>query len=157
VGFLYLAVVLDAFSRKVVGWSMAAHLRTELVTDALDMAISVRRPHGVIHHSDHGSQYTSVEFGRRCREAGVTPSMGTVGDALDNGMCESFFATPEVELLARHTFANRQQARSRVFFFIEAFYNRRRRHSSIGNLAPVEYERRSHHSTTGPKEVSTAR
>jgi putative transposase len=153
VGFLYLAVVLDAFSRRVIGWAMAAHLRRELVIDALNMAIAARRPQAVIHHSDHGSQYTSIEFGRRCREAGVTPSMGTVGDALDNGMCESFFATLECELLDRHTFAHRQQARAKVFFFIEAFYNRRRRHSSIANLSPAEYERRRRQSDFNPKEA----
>ncbi|MDP9441241.1 MAG: IS3 family transposase [Actinomycetota bacterium] len=142
VGFLYLGVVLDAYSRKIVGWSMAAHLRTELVTDALAMAVAVRRPHDVIHHSDRGSQYTSVEFGRRCRQAGVRPSTGSVGDCYDNAMCESFFATLECELLDRHSFATRQQAQAKVFFFIESFYNRRRRHSSIGNISPVEYERR---------------
>ena len=98
-GFLYLAVVLDAWSRKVVGWSMANHLRTELVLDALEMAIGQRRPDGVIHHSDQGSQYTSLAFGKRCKEAGVRPSMGSVGDAYDNAMCESFFATLECELI----------------------------------------------------------
>ena len=153
VGFLYLGVVLDAFSRKIVGWSMAAHLRTELVTNALAMAVSVRRPRGVIHHSDRGSQYTSVEFGRRCRQAGVRPSTGSVGDCYDNAMCESFFATLECELLDRHTFATRQEAQAKVFFFIESFYNRRRRHSSIGNISPVEHERRY---DTG-KEALTAR
>ena len=153
VGFLYLGVGLDAFSRKIVGWSMAAHLRTELVTNALAMAVSVRRPRGVIHHSDRGSQYTSVEFGRRCRQAGVRPSTGSVGDCYDNAMCESFFATLECELLDRHTFATRQEAQAKVFFFIESFYNRRRRHSSIGNISPVEHERRY---DTG-KEALTAR
>ena len=98
-GFLYLAVVLDAFSRKVVGWSMATHLRTELVLAALEMALGQRRPGEVIHHSDQGTQYTSIAFGLRCREAGVRPSMGSVGDCYDNAMCESFFATLECELL----------------------------------------------------------
>ena len=110
-GFLYLAVVLDAWSRKVVGWSMANHLRTELVLDALEMAIGQRRPDGVIHHSDQGSQYTSLAFGKRCKEAGVRPSMGSVGDAYDNAMCESFFATLECELLERHRFASQAAAR----------------------------------------------
>ena len=94
-GFLYLAVVLDAFSRRIIGWSMGLSLHTQLVLDALNMALFQRRPHGVIHHSDQGSQYTSIEFGKRCREAGVRPSMGSVGDAYDNAMAESFFATLE--------------------------------------------------------------
>ena len=103
-GFLYLAVVVDVWSRRVVGWSMATHLRTELVLSALDMALWRRRPDGVIHHSDQGSQYTSIAFGKRCREAGVRPSMGSVGDCFDNAMCESFFATLECECLDRHRF-----------------------------------------------------
>ena len=103
-GFLYLAVVLDAYSRRIVGWSMATTLATQLVLDALNMALLTRRPTGVIHHSDQGSQYTSIEFGHRCRDAGVRPSMGSVGDAYDNAMCESFFATLECELLDRCRF-----------------------------------------------------
>ena len=103
-GFLYVAVVLDAFSRRVVGWAMAAHLRTELVLDALNMALWRRRAPGVIHHSDQGSQYTSIAFGARCKEAGVRPSTGSVGDAYDNALCESFFATLECELLDRRSF-----------------------------------------------------
>ena len=93
---MYVAVVLDAWSRRVVGWSMAAHLRTELVLDALNMAIWRRRPQEVVHHSDQGSQYTSIAFGARCREAGVRPSTGSVGDAYDNALCESFFAPASV-------------------------------------------------------------
>jgi putative transposase len=92
-GWLYLAVVLDAWSRRVVGWAMATHLRTQLVLDALAMAIWQRRPKDVVHHSDQGSQYTSLAFGKRCREAGVRPSMGSIGDCFDNALCESFFAT----------------------------------------------------------------
>ena len=103
-GFLYLAVVLDAFSRRIVGWSMATTLATRLVLDALNMALMTRRPRGVIHHSDQGSQYTSIEFGHRCREAGVRPSMGSIGDAYDNAMCECFFAILECELLDRCRF-----------------------------------------------------
>lgn len=140
-GFLYLAVVLDACSRRIVGWSMATTLATSLVLDALEMALATRRPNGVIHHSDQGSQYTSVEFGQRCREAGVRPSMGSVGDAYDNAMCESFFATLECELLDRRRFKTQAEARMALFEFIEGFYNRRRRHSSIGYLAPIDYER----------------
>lgn len=142
-GFLYLAVVLDAWSRKIIGWSMATHLRTELVMDAFDMAIAQRRPEMVIHHSDHGCQYTSIAFGFRCKEAGVRPSMGTVGDAYDNAMCESFFATLECELLDRRRFKSQAEARMAVFEFIEGWYNPHRRHSSIGYLSPVEFERRA--------------
>jgi putative transposase len=140
-GFLYLAVVLDAYSRRIVGWSMATTLLAQLVLDALNMAIATRRPTGVIHHSDQGSQYTSIEFGQRCREAGVRPSMGSVGDAYDNAMCESFFATLECELLARHRFRTSAEAQSTVFAFIEGWYNPRRRHSSIGYRSPLDYER----------------
>ena len=139
-GFLYLAVVMDAWSRRVVGWSMANHLRTELVLDALEMAIRQRRPVQVIHHSDQGSQYTAIAFGKRCREAGVRPSMGSVGDCYDNALCESFFATLECELLDRHTLHSRKEAGQTVFHFIEGWYNPHRRHSSIGYASPVRYE-----------------
>ena len=139
-GFLYLAVVLDAWSRKVVGWSMANHLRTELVLDALEMAIGQRRPHGVIHHSDQGSQYTSLAFGKRCKEAGVRPSMGSVGDAYDNAMCESFFATLECELLERRRFASQAEAKMACFSFIEGWYNPARLHSALGYRSPMAYE-----------------
>jgi putative transposase len=142
-GFLYLAVVLDAWSRRAVGWAMATHLRTELVLEALEMAVRQRQPRGVIHHSDQGSQYTSIAFGKRCREAGVRPSMGSVGDAYDNALCESFFATLECELLARRRFATPAEARLGVFDFIEGFYNPRRRHSALGYLSPLEFERRA--------------
>jgi hypothetical protein len=94
----------------------------------------------VIHHSDQGSQYSSIEFGHRCRDAGVRPSMGSVGDAYDNAMCESFFATLECELLARYRFKTQAEARNATFAFIEGFYNKRRRHSSIGYLSPIDYE-----------------
>jgi len=141
-GFLFVAVVLDVWSRKIVGWAMATHLRTSLVTAALDMAIAQRAPAGVIHHSDQECQYTSVEFGRRCRQAGVRPSMGSVGDCYDNAMCESFFATLECELLDRSTFRTHEQARAAIVDFIEGFYNTRRRHSSIGYCSPVQFEKR---------------
>ena len=121
---------------------MATTLAKQLVLDALNMALATRRPRQVIHHSDQGSQYTSIEFGRRCRDAGVRPSMGSVGDAYDNAMCESFFATLECELLARSRFKTQAEARHAIFEFVEGFYNRRRRHSSIGYLSPVDYERR---------------
>ena len=143
-GFLYLAVVVDAYSRRVVGWSMATHLRTQLVLDALDMALGQRRPEAVIHHSDHGCQYTAIAFGQRCRQAGVRPSMGSVGDCYDNALCESFFATLECELLDRSRFCTQAQARIAVFEYIEGWYNRHRRHSGLSYLSPVEFERRHH-------------
>ncbi len=141
-GFLYLAVVLDAFSRRVVGWAMATHLHTQLVLDALEMALKQRRPEDVIHHSDQGSQYTSIAFGKRCREAGLRPSMGSVGDCYDNALCESFFATFECELIDRRSWRTQAQARTEVFTFIEGWYNPRRRHSSIDYLSPIDYERK---------------
>jgi len=141
-GFLFLAMVLDVFSRRIVGWAMANHLRTELMLDALAMAVAQRRPEEVIHHSDQGSQYTSIAFGKRSREMGVVISMGSVGDCYDNAMAESFFATLECELIDRTVFRTRQEAQLAVFDFIEAFYNRKRRHSSIDYLSPVNFEHR---------------
>lgn len=141
-GFLYLAVVVDAFSRRVVGWAMATHLKTQLVLDALEMALLQRRPVGVVHHSDQGTQYTSIAFGRRCQEAGVRPSMGSAGDCYDNALCESFFATLECELLDRHRFRTQAEARMAVFEFIEGWYNPSRRHSGVDYLSPLNYERR---------------
>jgi putative transposase len=145
-GWLYLAVVLDAFSRRIVGWSMADHLRTELVLDALDMAISQRQPApGLVCHSDHGCQYTSFAFGHRLREAKLVASMGTVGDALDNAVAESFFATLECELLDRHPWPTRAGLRTAIFDFIEVFYNRQRRHSTLDYHPPATYEQ--HHAS----------
>lgn len=141
-GFLYLAIVLDVWSRRIVGWAMANHLRTELVLDALDMALAQRRPESVIHHSDRGCQYTSYAFGKRCREAQVVPSMGSVGDAYDNAMAESFFATLEREVINRRTFKSQAEARMAIFTWLEGWYNPHRRHSSLGYLSPVNYERR---------------
>jgi putative transposase len=140
-GFLYLAVVLDAFSRRIVGWAMGHNLKAQLVIDAMDMAVGQRKPRNVIHHSDQGSQYTSVAFGLRCREAGVRPSMGSVGDAYDNAMCESFFATLECELLDRRKFQTKAEARMAIFEFIEGWYNPARRHSALGYQSPISYER----------------
>jgi len=140
-----LAVVLDAYSRRVVGWAMANHLRTELVLDALNMAIFRRKPQSVIHHSDQGTQYTSIAFGSRCREASVRPSMGSIGDCYDNAMCESFNATLECELLAQDNFKTQREASLAVFDFIEGWYNPKRRHSALGYLSPNEYERRMSH------------
>ncbi|MEV4078056.1 IS3 family transposase [Nonomuraea fuscirosea] len=142
-GFVYLAVVLDVFSRRIVGWAMAEHMRTELVTDALAMALHQRRPQaGVIHHSDKGSQYTSVAFGQRCEQAGVRPSTGRTGTCFDNAITESFFASLECELIDRSTFHTRSEAERALFSYIEGFYNPRRRHSANGQLSPAEYERR---------------
>jgi putative transposase len=141
-GFIYLAVVLDAFSRRIIGWAMAAHLGTELVLDALNMALAQRRPQEVIHHSDQGCQYTSIAFGQRCKAAGVRPSMGSVGDCFDNALCESFFATLECELIDRYTFRSQAQARIALFRFIEGWYNPHRSHSAIDYLSPISYEER---------------
>jgi putative transposase len=140
IGFLYLAVVLDVWSRKVVGWATANHLRAELVLDAMEMAIGQRRPKDVIHHSDQGSQYTSIVFGKRCGEAGVRPSMGSVGDAYDNAMAESFFSTLEAELLSRRRFASHAEAKMACFSYIEGWYNPVRLHSGLGYRSPMTYE-----------------
>ena len=140
-GFLYLAFILDVYSRKVVGWSMASHLRTELVVDALEMALWRRSPDaGLIHHTDRGAQYTALSFGKKLEEAGIVPSMGRVGSALDNAISESFVASLKCELLHRHRFVGREAARTATFDYIEGFYNRVRRHSSLGYLSPADYE-----------------
>lgn len=140
-GFLYLAFILDACSRKVVGWSMATHLRSELVVDALQMAIARRKPTpGLVHHSDRGVQYTSLSFGKKLEDEGLVPSMGRVGSAYDNALAESFVATLKTELLYRNGWPTRQAARTALFEYIECFYNSRRRHSALGYLSPVEYE-----------------
>jgi len=141
-GFLYLAIVLDVWSRRIVGWAMANHLKTQLVLDALEMALAQRRPESVIHHSDRGCQYTSYAFGKRCREAGVVPSMGSTGDAYDNAMAESFFATLEREVINRRRFKSQAEARMAIFTWLEGWYNPHRRHSSLGYLSPINYERR---------------
>jgi putative transposase len=142
-GFVYLAVVLDVFSRRIVGWAMAEHMRTELVTDALAMALYQRRPEtGVIHHSDKGSQYTSIAFGQRCEQAGVRPSTGRTGTCFDNAITESFFASLECELIDRRILRTRSEAERALFSYIEGFYNPRRRHSANGQVSPAEYERR---------------
>ena len=120
---------------------MAAHLRTELVVEALEMAVAQRRPEAVIHHSDRGCQYTSLAFGARCREWDVALSMGSVGDCFDNAMAESFFATLECELLARTSLSTHAEARAAVFDFVEGWYNTRRRHSALGYVPPLEFER----------------
>ena len=144
VGHLYLAVVVDAYSRKVVGWEMAGHLRTELVLEALDMAAEQRNPEETIHHSDQGCQYAAIAFGERCKDEGVRPSMGSVGDCYDNAMCESFFATLECELIERETFDTKSDAGLSVFEFIEGWYNPDRLHSGLGYRSPHRYEEEYH-------------
>jgi putative transposase len=140
-GFLYLGFVLDAYSRRLVGWAMRTHLRTELVVDALQMAIWRRKPSaGLIHHSDQGAQYTSLSFGKRLEEAGIVPSMGNVGSAYDNAMAESFIATLKTELLYRDHWPTRESARIAIFEYLEGFYNRRRLHSSLGYRSPADFE-----------------
>jgi putative transposase len=143
-GWLYLAMVMDVYSRKIVGWAMDTNMRTELILDALQMAVTQRQPSGVIHHSDRGSQYTSYAFGKRCQEAGIMPSMGSVGDAYDNAMAESFFATLEREVLNRRRFKSQAEARMAIFEWIEGWYNPHRRHSGLGYRSPVNYERAHH-------------
>jgi putative transposase len=143
-GWLYLAAVQDAYSRRIVGWSMADHMRADLVVDALEMAISRRRPApGLIHHSDQGSQYVSLAFGQAARDAGIARSMGSVGDCYDNAVAESFFATLKKELVHRRSWPTRRELTSEAFEYIEAFYNRTRRHSTLGYLSPADYEDRT--------------
>ncbi len=141
-GFLYLAFILDTHSRMIVGWSMGSHMRTELVVDALEMAVLRRRPvAGLVHHSDRGVQYTAISFGKRLEEVGIVPSMGRTGTALDNAMAESFIATLKTELLVhRRRFPDREVARSTIFEYLEGFYNRSRLHSALGYKSPVSYE-----------------
>lgn len=142
-GPLHLAAVVDAFSRRVVGWAMANHMRTSLVLAAVDTALATRRPRpGLIHHSDRGSQYASLALGERLAAAGIAASMGAPGTAYDNALAESFFASLETELIDRSVWPTHDVARLAVFDWIERFYNRTRIHSALGNLAPAEYERR---------------
>jgi putative transposase len=140
-GFIYLAIVLDVWSRRVVGWSIGEQLSADLVLAALNMAITQRRPTDVIHHSDQGSQYTSVALGQRCAKLGVRLSMGSVGDAYDNAMAESFFASLECELIDRRSFQTKAEARLALFTYIEGWYNPRRRHSALGRISPINFER----------------
>jgi putative transposase len=139
-GFIFLAIVLDVWSRRVVGWAIGEEMTAELVLSALNMALQQRHARGVIHHSDQGSQYTSVAFGKRCDEMGVRPSMGGVGDAYDNAMAESFFATLECELIDRRSWPTKTEARMALFTYIEGWYNPRRRHSALGQRSPMEFE-----------------
>jgi putative transposase len=140
-GFIYVAFILDVCTRQVVGWSMATHLKTELVVDALEMAIARRKPApGLVHHSDHGVQYTSLSFGKHLESGGLLQSMGQVGSAYDNALAESFVATLKTELLYRSSWPTRQAARTAIFEYIEGYYNTKRRHSALGYLSPKEFE-----------------
>lgn len=140
-GWLYLVAVQDLYSRRIVGWSMADHMRTELVTDALHMALAHRRPDpGLIWHSDQGSQFVALAFGQKARAAGIAQSMGSRGDCFDNAVAESFFATLKKELIHRRSWPTKAELRTEVFDYIEVFYNRQRRHSTLGDLSPVDYE-----------------
>jgi putative transposase len=145
-GYLFVAVVTDCFSRRIVGWSMRDNLEAELVADAAAMAVCRRRPEpGVVHHSDRGSQYSSRLVGRTLRDARILPSMGSVGDPWDNALQESAIGTLKAELVDRHDFVSRTQARLAIFDYIENFYNPIRAHSSLGSLSPDEYEAAYHH------------
>ncbi len=140
-GFLYLAFILDVHSRRVVGWAMENHLKTELVVDALQMAVWRRKPApGLVHHSDQGVQYTSLSFGERLKEVGIKPSMGRTGSALDNAMAESFVSTLKAELVSNLEFPSRQAAKTAIFEYLETFYNTRRLHSSLGYRSPADFE-----------------
>lgn len=143
-GFLFLAAVQDVFSRRIIGWSMRDDLKAELVLDALGMAVTARGAEaaGVVAHSDHGSQYVSLAYGTYAKQSGIDLSMGSIGDPWDNAVAETFFASLTKELLRRERFATREQARLRIFWYIECFYNPRRRHSSLGMLSPIDYEHR---------------
>ena len=154
-GFLYLAVVTDVFSRKVVGWAFGVQMTCDLVIAALDMALFTRKPQSVIHHSDQGSQYISIAFGNRCKEMNVRPSMGTVGDAYDNAMAESFFATLECELIARRKWETKTKARLEIFTWIETWYNPHRRHSGLGQMSPINFEKlqQQRKQTTSKSEI----
>ena len=140
-GWIHLAAIQDAFSRRIVGWAMADHMRAELVVDALQMALARRRPQrGLIHHSDQGSQFVSLAFGLAARDAGIAVSMGSRGDAYDNAVAESLFATLKKELVRRRSWPTRRELIGEVFEYIEACYNPIRRHSTLGYLSPVDFE-----------------
>jgi putative transposase len=152
-GKLYLAVVVDCYSRRCIGWAMAEHMRAELVVEALEMAVWQRKPAaGVVHHSDQGSQYTALLFGQSARKADIAVSMGSRGCALDNAVCEAFFASIKKELIRRRSWPTRRALQTAIFTWIEAWYNRRRLHSTLGYLSPVDYENR----TLGPRGASLA-
>ena len=140
-GFLYLAVVVDAWSRRVIGWAMETHLRTELVLAALNMAVAQRRPTDVIHHSDQGSQYAAWGYQARLDRAGIVRSMSRRGNCYDNAVMESFFSTLKRERVHRRKYWNEEEVRQDLRQYIEVFYNRTRRHSALGDVSPADYER----------------
>jgi transposase InsO family protein len=145
-GWLYLAAIQDVYSRRIVGWAIADHMRTELVAEALAMALQRRRPAaGLIHHTDQGSQYVSLAFGQQARSAGIAQSMGSRGDCWDNAVAESFFATLKKELIYRRSRPTKSELRTAAFDYIEVFYNRHRRHKTLGMLSPAQYETITHH------------
>jgi putative transposase len=155
-GFIYLAIVLDVWSRRIVGRAIGEQMTTGLVLAALNRAFAQRRPTEAIHHSDQGSQYTSIEFGSRCTKLGVRPSMGTVGDAYDNAMAESFFASLKCELIGRGSFRSKAEARVALFTYIEGWYNPRRRHSALGRTSPINFERSHPHTQSVPTDHAIA-
>jgi putative transposase len=141
-GWVYLAAIQDDYSRRIVGWSMADHMRAELVLDALQMALHRRNPGpGLVHHSDQGSQFVSLAFGQKARDAGIAVSMGSKGCAYDNAVAESFFATLKKELVHRRSWPTRRELIGEVFEFVEGFYNTTRRHSTLGYLSPAQFEK----------------
>ncbi len=154
-GWLYLASVMDCYSRRIVGWAMADHMRVELVIDALEMAVARRRPDGrPVHHSDQGSQYTSLIFTKRCRSVDIDVSMGSKGDCFDNAAMESFHASLKKDLIHRRAWPTKAEARTAMFAYIETFYNRRRRHSTLGMLSPADFET-STLKTDGAKDAAS--
>lgn len=143
-GWIYLAAVMDLFSRRIVGWSMADHMRADLVVDALEMAVARRRPApGLVHHSDQGSQYVALTFGHAAGDAGIAVSMGSVGDCFDNAVSESFFATLKKDLINRRSWPTKAELRGEVFSYVEEFYNPIRLHSRLGYLSPIVFEKRA--------------
>lgn len=143
-GKVYCAVVLDVFSRRVVGWSIDSSPTSGLVTSALGMAIGNRRPNGTVIHSDQGTQFTSWAFTHRARQSGLVPSMGSIGDCFDNAVVEAFWGRMQVELLNRQRWRTRIELANAIFEYLEVFHNRQRRHSALGMRTPIEYERIHH-------------
>ena len=156
-GWLYLATVIDCFSRRIVGWAIEDHLRSELVVDALEMAVTRRRPEaGLVHHSDQGSQFVALVFSQRLESAGIVQSMGSKGDCYDNAVCEAFHATLKKDLIYRRSWPQKGETRTQIFEWIEVFYNRVRLHSTLGMLSPAQFEERSNQDQLGMKEARAA-
>ncbi len=156
-GWLYLATVIDCFSRRIVGWAIEDHLRSELVVDALEMALAWRRPAaGLVHHSDQGSQFVALVFSQRLDAAGIVQSMGSKGDCYDNAVCEAFHATIKKDLIYRRSWPRKAEARTQIFEWVEVFYNRVRLHSTLGMLSPAQFEERSKQDQLGMMEAGVA-